>query len=773
MAADVHYFGIRHHGPGSARRLLAALQALQPACVLVEGPVDAGPLIPLLSHGQMRPPVALLCYDASQPQRASFWPFAEFSPEYQAICWAAEQGVVVQFIDLPAAITLAAPPPEPNADPGTQAENETSAEHGGTNGDHLEDGDVGPGVVTPSPSQPELHQDPFAALAQVAGYEDPESWWTDLFEEQVGSGAVFDAIDEAMSALREGVSAPPDPQEAQREAHMRLAIAKAAKEYSGPVAVVCGAWHVPALRARHTSKDDRALLRGLAKCSIQATWAPWTEPRLAFASGYGAGITAPGWYQHVWQQPEVSRRSLTWLARIALALRGRGHMISTASLIDAERLAVSLAALRNRPGAGFEECRDAAIGVLCHGEGIVWAEIAGPLLLGCRVGSIPAETLLAPLLEDLQRQQKRLRLKAEALERELALDLRSESGLNRSTLLHRLLILDVPWGRLADAGRSRGTFRERWVLCWEPEFAVRLVEKLVFGATIQEAANNALLASMASELGLSRAAELVLSALTAHLEPAARAGIERLDHLAAHTSDCLELLRTLPALAQILRYGVARPTDLTRLQDLLERIVLQVSLTLGHAARNLDPEAAQDLRQAIAVAHGAIELSESLEEAQASWKQALADLLGDPQATPLVAGACAWILYDAGQWKAEAAVHRLQRNLSPGTQLAAASGFFEGFFEGHATQLLYDETLREAVDAWLSGLEDADFMASLPLFRRVLGDLDAMERRRLLDAVIRGAAANLPGLRLAPDSETSWKAWLDRVTPLLTSQPTP
>ena len=38
-------FGIRHHGPGSARSLLAALHELDPAIVLIEGRIraDASP----------------------------------------------------------------------------------------------------------------------------------------------------------------------------------------------------------------------------------------------------------------------------------------------------------------------------------------------------------------------------------------------------------------------------------------------------------------------------------------------------------------------------------------------------------------------------------------------------------------------------------------------------------------------------------------------------------------------------------------------------------
>ena len=63
-------------------------------------------------------------------------------------------------------------------------------------------------------------------------------------------------------------------------------------------------------------------------------------------------------------------------------------------------------------------------------------------------------------------------------------------------MLHRLNVLDVPWGRLTDAGRSRGTFRENWTLRWEPEYAVRLVENLVHGSTIEEAASGRLIEAM-------------------------------------------------------------------------------------------------------------------------------------------------------------------------------------------------------------------------------------------------------------------------------------
>ena len=42
----VHLFGVRHHGPGCARSLRAALEELQPDILLVEGPPDAQDVLP-------------------------------------------------------------------------------------------------------------------------------------------------------------------------------------------------------------------------------------------------------------------------------------------------------------------------------------------------------------------------------------------------------------------------------------------------------------------------------------------------------------------------------------------------------------------------------------------------------------------------------------------------------------------------------------------------------------------------------------------------------
>lgn len=741
MPADVHYFGIRHHGPGSAKRLLEALDELSPAAVLIEGPSDASGFLPALADPAMQPPVALLTYAADDPRRAVFWPFATFSPEYQAALWAHRNAVAVRFVDLPASLRLGME--EPDEEPAPSADM----------------------ADAPTTVDPVIH-DPIGCLAAAAGYEDGESWWSDVIEENPDPGPIFTAVADAMSALRDDVSVL-DETEARREAYMRLEIAATAKEAQGAVAVVCGAWHVPALQQKKAAKEDRALFKGLKKQKIAVTWAPWTAPRLAFGSGYGAGVAAPAWCGHVWESGPGGEGTSAWLAKIARVMRGAGHDVSTASLIEAERLARAVAALRGRPRPGFEECRDAAISCLCFGEALVWERLAPDILIGRDVGSIPDDVPLAPLIEDLQRQQKKARLKPEALDSELSLDLRSDSGLFRSTLLHRLNALGVPWGTLVDASRSRGTFRERWTLRWEPEFSVRLVEHLVFGPTIEKAASGCLSARIRETSLLGELADLVRSAMTARLDHAADEGIRVLGRRAAQTSDCSELLAAVPPMADVVRYGEARKTDGSRLADLMRRIIVQAAIALPHAARDLDSDAATELSGNIEHAHGATTLAETGGDDLETWLRALETVLAQPGSTALVAGTAARLLYECDRLEPDQAARLLGRHLSSGISTSDAAGFFEGFLGGAAQRLIFDEDLRGAVDAWLCGLDEEAFVENLPIFRRVFSGLDSLERRRLLEAATgAGGAASSEQVTIGVD-RARWEVHLDIIGKIL------
>jgi hypothetical protein len=775
----LHVLGVRHHGPGSARAVLTALNAADPAVVLIEGPPDADDMIAFAASAAMTPPVALLVHVRDDPANASFFPFAVFSPEWQAMRWALAKQRPVRFIDLPMSIRLAermqpkadtpavdGSPPDAPIDGLTgqaPAKPEEGKPEDGEPQGQSEGAAEGEPTAEPSPASgagPEpdpadaefrrIRRDPLGYLAALAGYDDGEAWWNALVEQGAHGPEIFAALETAMTALRERLDRRPcqPPAEAlteeRREAHMRLAVAEALKETDGAVAVVCGAWHVPALRRLLAAKDDRALLKGLATVKVTATWIPWTETRLAAGSGYGAGVLSPGWYAHLWQelqpdkpQPEAASAAATafatrWQAQVAALLRRNGRPASTASVIEAARLAISLAALRDLALPGLEEMREASLATLCEGEIAPFRLIERELVIGQGVGEIDDAVPQMPLAADLARWQRKLKLKPEALDADISVDLRSEAGLAKSQLLHRLALIHVPWGTPMSAGQSRGTFRENWRLRWEPEFSVRLAEALVHGTTVEQAAGNAAVAEAERATSLDSVSAVVRGCLDAGLDAAADRAIALLQQRSASTTDIASLASAVPPLADILRYGTARAMPVQALRLLVTSLTEAVCAGLVYACRNLQAEPAHDLCGKLGKLDVAMTL---IDDAGLSdgWRRALRLVADDPPSHPLLRGQASRALYDQGVLAPEAAARHLSRALSPTVPALEAGDWLDGFLGESGQVLLHDVTLRQIIDAWLVVIGEEEFTNLLPVLRRAFSSFDRSERRRLLD----------------------------------------
>ncbi|MFD4788050.1 DUF5682 family protein [Streptomyces sp. NPDC058459] len=704
--------GVRHHGPGSARAVRAALDAAAPAVVLIEGPPEADPLIPLAADPGLRPPVALLAHAVDEPGRSAFWPLAEFSPEWVAIRWAVEHGVPARFVDLPATHSLAWE--EDTGEP------EGEAEH--------------------------ARVDPLAALAGAAGYDDPERWWEDAVEHR-GPGtdepfAPFAALEDAMGALRERFGAGGRPRDLVREAYMRLQLRAARKEFGDEVAVVCGAWHVPALRERTTVTADRALLKGLPKLKTDLTWVPWTHRRLARSSGYGAGIDSPGWYAHLFGARD--RPVERWLTKVAGLLREEDRIVSSAHVIEAVRLADTLAVMRGRPLPGLTETTDAVRAVLCEGSDVPLSLVYDRLVVGDVLGEVPESAPAVPLQRDLAREQRRLRLKPEALERELELDLRKDTDAARGRLLHRLRLLGVGWGEPARSRGSTGTFRETWRLRWEPELSVRIAEAGVWGTTVLGAATAKAEADAIGARALADVTALAERCLLAGLPDALPVVMRVLADRAALDADVAHLAQALPALVRSLRYGDVRGTDTGALADVAAALAERVFVGLPPACTTLDTDAAREMRGHVDAVHGAVGLlAETLtgrDGLRPRWRAVLRTLSRRDTVPGLLRGRAVRLLLDDGVLEAEDVARLMGLALSPGTPPGDAAAWVEGFVGGGGGGLLlvHDERLLGLVDAWLTSVPADAFTDVLPLLRRTFSAYEPEVRRTLGELVRRG-----------------------------------
>ena len=686
---DLHLLGIRHHGPGSARSVVRALDLVRPSIVLVESPAETTAAFRWVGELGLDPPVALLGYVIDDPRRAVFAPLAAFSPEWQAVQWANRLGVPVEAIDLPLANTLAT----------------------GHDDDTLIDGDA--------------PADPLGALAAAAGESDAERWWDDVIEHRGDGLPAFEAVAEAIAAVRSG--AVPSVIEERREAHMRKRIRAAIKAGHGTIAVVCGAWHVPALdvgAAGTTSTTaDNATLRGLPKAKVGVSWVPWTHERLATASGYGAGVRSPGWYDHVFRHPgpDGVARFFVDAARV---LRAADMSASPDHLIAATRLADTLATMRGRPRPGLDEVLDAADTVM-GGLPLVRRQ----LVVGSVIGSVPDGAPQVPLARDLARRQRAARLKPIAAEQTIELDLRTPNGLRRSHLLHQVSAIGVPWGSLQEGRGSSGTFRETWELAWRPEWSIRVIEYAGHGTTVEQAATNRLIDRSRTAASLVEIARALDTALLAALPDAVDPIVHELATRAANDPDIGQLMAALGPLAQAQRYGDVRSTDAAAVGSVFDGLVVRVLAGVVPACASLDDDAAAMMVERLSSVQHALALVE-----HRARRRAFPDVLerlSEGVGHGRVHGRATRILHDSGQWPTDRVERRLGRALSPGTPPAVGAAFVEGFLAGSGTVLIHDADLRAVVDRWLSSLNPQAFDETVPLLRRTFGSFEAAERRQL------------------------------------------
>ncbi|HEY1784446.1 MAG TPA: DUF5682 family protein, partial [Pirellulales bacterium] len=356
------------------------------------------------------------------------------------------------------------------------------------------------------------------------------------------------------------------------------------------------------------------------------------------------------------------------------------------------------------------------------------------LEIGSRLGQNPADAPSVPLARDLEAQQKSLRLKPTTEIKTLDLDLRNQNDRARSRLLHRLALLGIPWGEVGEARGKAGTFHELWNLQWQVEFVVRVIERSVWGGTVERAA-----ATFASDQAdrldeLPKLTELLTSAMLADLPAAVERILMRLQTVAAVSADVRHLADALPPLARVARYSDVRKTEAEQLQPVITSFFERIVVGLPLACRSIDEDAAATIAESIDHVGQSLNLLQQ-DELVAPWRELLAALLTDEAVHPLVRGLACRQLLEAGALDDAQLHHRARLELSPAVPPQNATLWLQGVLRGSGLLLIHRDALWWALDRWLTELADELFAEMLPLVRRAFADFSSPERRTMGEKV--------------------------------------
>ena len=735
----VIYFGIRHLSPVCAYYLRELLQYEKPGLVLIEGPSDLNELMDGLVSEEAQLPAAILAYTKEPPVQTVLYPYAEFSPEYQAILWAKQNGAQARFIDLPSGITLGYYKELRRLE--EEKEQKESA-----------DSDTKDKGADGKAAEAERKMSVYERIEQVSGVPH-DTFWEYTFESCDSREDLLAAMADYGASLREFSEEDDDAFKAEheklRECWMRREIAGAVTEDPERcIVVVTGAFHTAAVQGEYTQEDrkktDAALQGKLNLKDCNATLMPYSYYRLSEHSGYGAGARAPFYFEILWrcrnaagEKPFGDMAASEYLTRVAAFQRSQGGMASSAQVIEALRLAKELAAMNGGRYPALADLRSAA--VTCIGEGS-FAEIATAVAateIGTKIGKMPEGTVCTSVQEDFLRQLKRLKLeKYRSSERqELELDLRenlrvkSEEAafldLNRSFFLHRMSVLKTEFCRQEERRQDKATWAEKWILQWTPETEIRIVEASLKGDTIEEAAVTVLGEKLRAAQNVKQTSEVLAQALEAGLTACVREAIYAVQNSAAGDEAIQDVGSAIGDLSLTVRFGNIRRMDLSGIEPLMERLFLKFCLNLNKECI-CDETAAKEILQALATVWDAVQIHEFLDKNR--LVHAYLELAEDDMVNPLLSGFACGALAERGDIDAEKLYVLLERHLAKGMPAADGAYWFEGLAEKNHRALIARQGIWEHLAAYINSLDEEEFRSAAICLRRTFATFSPAEK---------------------------------------------
>lgn len=703
------YYGVRHLSPACSFYVHKFLDEVSPDIVLIEGPSDLSGLIGTLMGSGVVPPVAIMAYTKEAPVRTILYPLAAFSPELNAMRWAYSHNVPVEFCDLPSDSLLYRETDE-------EAEEE-------------EENNSGMSV--------------YGMLEESTG-QDNDTFWEHNFEQCTDYDDFIKAVEEYGKSIREfSVS---DRHNELREAYMRRRIAESEKKY-GKAAVITGAFHTHGIKNVPYSADDKKLTDKLKTVPSKATLMPYSYYRLSSRSGYGAGSKAPAYYEIIFKnrcRGVMENTPVEYLSKIAAYQRKNGFMASSAEVIEAVRLAETLAKMRGSSVPAMSDLRDAAVTCMGHGSFGEISLACADVEIGKKIGNLPEGAVCTSVQEDFMRQLKELKLERfhSASTQELELDLRenlrvkSEKSafldLNRSFFLHRLLQSGIEFGSKMYRSQNNATWAEKWQLRWSPEVEIQVVEASLNGDTVEEAAKYSLNKKLYEAQSLSETANALFQSFSCGLPECVLSAVSAVQSMAAQSSSPVDEGRTIGELSGVVRFGNIRRISPEPVIPLMQQIYLKFCLQIVNACI-CDKAAAKEFVTAITAVNDACTAHEFLDFER--FISILEELSDSDKVNPLISGFACALLTEKGKISNEKLSEIISRKLSGGTHPDDAAAWFEGLAKRNRRSLIGRLSLWEKLCDFISELDDIDFKPVLLSLRRTFSEFTASERADIAENI--------------------------------------
>ena len=776
MLEEQHlYFApIRHHSPACAYSVLALIEQVKPDYVLIEGPDSFNPLIAGLLDGDTRPPVAIMgqtavkgapeqCDESDAVTKSAYFPFCEYSPEWQALRIGQQHQAQLRFIDLPWTAQVECDHESENPHHSLQRERYLA------------------------------HSLFIAQLAKKCGCRDHDELWEHLFElrplASVANWSGFFRDSFVWCALARLDYEPEvlvSEGSTQREAHMQAHIQTIkAAEPNAKIVVVTGGFHTLALiegLGKTADQQFELSTEQQKQFTAQQKLAEWDSAwlirysfdRLDALNGYASGMPSPAFYQKVWEGLLTERADqseqkiaataayrnqlgIQFLAYVAEVLREKQFDAAPGFLsvkLAAEQ-SLRLAAFRGHTGAGRYDLLDGLQsafikGSLDESQDELWQQIK-TCFSGFTLGQIPKGTLSPPLVSETYSLAKAFRFKLDdTLAKTSRLDVyRNKQHRLRSRFLHLLTFLEIHFAKPISgpnflSGNQMDLLFEEWQYAWTPNVEGELIALSEKGTQLKSIALNKILAmeKQLEEQGVSRSSQ---SAVTLLMQ-AALIGLQQriptlfmlLDSYIQQDNKFESLVACGHKLVHLWRgRGFFDLAEDSGIKERINRVVQQIFFCLDQVSQG-DEQQQEHYFDALLSCRELItfipEISPETNYSAEFYAQ-LNRLDGRLNHTPLIKGAVDAIRYLGGKIDESVLINEIQRTFSLGSDPELAIGYFIGIMRTAPELVVRLPLLIEQLNELLNGWDDARFIQVLPDLRFAFSQLTPKQNAQMARVV--------------------------------------
>jgi hypothetical protein len=484
----------------------------------------------------------------------------------------------------------------------------------------------------------------------------------------------------------------------------------------------------------------------MPKTNALYTLMPYSYYRMSSRTGYGAGNKAPNYFDMMWKHYKannIDELAVNYLSQVAQTLRLKGFNASTASVIEATKMATALTSLRDGHIPVLEDLHDAVITCFGGGDLASVAEAINSIDIGNRIGNIPEGISQTPIQQDINQELKKLKLEQykNEIPQEITLDLRENIkvkstqaaflDLHRSTFFHRLMVLGIQFIQKEKHQQDKANWAEKWSLRWSPEIEIQIIETNLKGETIEIATAFELKERLQNSEDIDQVAEIIKLACLCQLTSIFSNAISILQKQLVECNDFKKVALAAREISFLIEFEGIRQVDFTPLLPIFQQLFLRATLLVIDAS-NCDDKATTHILQGIQnMEYLAQQFSDTVDVE--FWHKKIEILAKRDDLNTKLSGNAFAILLERNLVSDDQCAIEVSRRLSSGIPAELGAGWFEGLSQRNRYALLSRIVIWKELNLYIQNLEDDEFIRSLVFLRRAFSDFEAQQKNSIAE----------------------------------------